>query len=174
MPLNIPGQPPPVDGAPDGHSQHPARGSEGGRSCRRRDDKPRQAGTRATAARYEETENSEPEIRWNIIALLREMPYIEEKEEQWVTLWRNQQLGIWMEFSRNKDSIFCEPLEERKLHHNASPSTQNVFCQKKMNVCENICPRCTILWTSKYLSSTQFPLWSCTNKEDTSVYCLWW
>ena len=30
MPLNIPGQPPPVDGAPDGHSQHPARGSEGG------------------------------------------------------------------------------------------------------------------------------------------------
>ena len=51
MPRNITGQPPPVDGARDGHSQHPVRGSEGGRSCRRRDDKPRQAGTRATAAK---------------------------------------------------------------------------------------------------------------------------
>ena len=140
-----------------------------GRSCRRHDDKPRQ-----TETRYEETENSEPEIRWDITALLREMPDIEEQEEQWVTLWRNQQLGKWMELWRNKVSILWEPLEERKLHHNGSPSTQNVFCQKKMNVCENICPRCTILWTSKYLSSTQFPLWSCSNKEDTSVYCLWW
>ena len=63
MPLNIPGQPPPVDGARDGHSQHPARGSEGGAAAG--DDKPAKQGpgARATAAKVRGDRDSEPEIR---------------------------------------------------------------------------------------------------------------
>ena len=108
-----------------------------GRSCRRQtEDKPRQTGEQGPTACQGTREerrhrrDSEPEIRWNIIALLREMSDIEEQAEQWVTLWRNQQLGKWME-SWNMDYILWEPLKEGQLHDNVPPSTRNEFCQRK-------------------------------------------